>query len=153
MAGGLATTSTIIRADFWRLGQCRPGDSLRFKRVTWESARLLRQRTEEYLSSAKRFIEGSGESVKLVDTSLPDGWAETILHRIPGPIEVVFRQSGDSYLHVTYGPMTASALTRAHIQHRLDELKKDKEILAVIGTTRGEQRLLFVANSSVQRAV
>jgi hypothetical protein len=35
MAGGLATTSTIVRADFWRLGQCRPGDSLRFKRISF----------------------------------------------------------------------------------------------------------------------
>lgn len=138
MAGGLATTSTIVRADFWRLGQCRPGDALRFKRISWESARLLRQRTEEYLSSAKRHIEGSGGDVKLVDVELPEDRNETILHRIADPIEVVFRQSGDSYIHVTYGPMTASALTRAHIQHRLDELEKDEDILAVIGTTRGE---------------
>ena len=152
MAGGLATTSTVIRADFWRLGQCRPGDSLRFKRVSWESARILRERTEAYLASARAYIEGSGEEPKLVDTLLPENWTETILHRISDPMEVVFRQSGDSYIHVTYGSMTASALTRAHIQHRLEELKKDNDIIAVIGTTRGK-KTAFKANSSVQCAV
>lgn len=147
MAGGLATTTTIVRADFWRLGQCRPGDSLRFKRISWESARLLRQRTEAYLESAKEVVE-SGGSISLVDTQLPDGWTETILHRIETPIEVVFRQSGDSYLHVTYGPMTSSALVRAHIQHRIDKLKTFSDIIAVIGTTRGEASYALRKESS-----
>lgn len=136
MAGGLATTSTIVRADFWRLGQCRPGDSLRFKRISWDSARMLRQRTEDYLNAARRYIESGKGTVELIDTRLPEEWTETILHRIPGRVEVVFRQSGDSYLHVTYGPMTASASTRAHIQHRVEKLKKEADIIAVIAATR-----------------
>jgi urea carboxylase len=137
MAGGLATTSTIVRADFWRLGQCRPGDSLRFKRISWASAKILRERTEAYLAAARRHLE-DGTAIDLVDTRLPEDWSETVLHRIDSPIEVVFRQSGDSYLHVTYGPMTASALTRAHIQYRIDKLKEYKDIVAIITATRCE---------------
>jgi urea carboxylase len=153
MAGGLATTSTVVRADFWRLGQCRPGDSLRFKRITWDSARLLRERTEAYLAEARQYIDGSGKEVKLIDTTLPEGWTETILHSISSPIEVAFRQSGDSYLHVTYGPMTSSCLTRAHIHHRVEELKKDKDIVAVIGTTRGEYPSMSKLTVSLQRPI
>lgn len=139
MAGGLSTTSTIVRADFWRLGQCRPGDSIRFKRITWDSALILRQRTEGYLKSARDYIDGKTSDLQLVDVELSDDWNETILHRIPAAektVEVVYRQAGDSYIQVTYGPMTSSALTRAHIQHRINRLNKESKVLAVIGCTR-----------------
>lgn len=157
MAGGLATTSTIVRADFWRLGQCRPGDTLRLKRVSWDSARELRQRTEAYLVAAQEFIASSGTTpIALVDINLPSDWSETILHRIETPLEVVFRQSGDSYLHVTYGPMTSSALTRAHIQYRVDQLAKDSDIVAIITATRCEYLVLTQEPKltiSIQRTV
>jgi urea carboxylase len=137
MAGGLATTSTIVRADFWRLGQCRPGDSIRFKRVSWDSARALRERTEAYLAQARALVGQSKSEISLVDVDLPTGWNETILHKIQGETEVIFRQAGDSYIIVTYGPMTANVMTRARIQYRADTVKGYEDIKAVITTTRG----------------
>ncbi|WVQ81557.1 urea carboxylase [Cryptococcus sp. DSM 104549] len=145
MAGGLATTSTIVRADFWRLGQCRPGDSIRLKRISWNSALVLRKRTEEYIAKAKEYVEGriAGEALKPIDTILPEDWDETIIHRIPadqakGTLEIKYRQAGDCHIHVTYGPMTASALTRAHIQHRLNKINDGsvEGVVAVIGAAR-----------------
>jgi urea carboxylase len=139
MTGGLVTTCAVVRADFWRLGQCRPGDTIRFKRISWESALLLRQRTEAFLQAVK-----SGGSVKLVDINLPAEWEETVLDRIPATSstdEVAFRQAGDSYLHVTYGTMTSSALTRARIQHRVDRIKEMSDIVAITAATRCEYRI------------
>ncbi|WWD21796.1 urea carboxylase [Kwoniella shandongensis] len=145
MAGGLATTTTIVRADFWRLGQCRPGDSIRFKRISWDSALILRQRTETYIAQAKDFVDGKvGESeLNSIDTTLSEDWQETILHHTPadsaaGTVEIKYRQAGDCHIHVTYGPMTATALTRAHIQHRINRLNDGtvKGVVAVIGAAR-----------------
>lgn len=134
MTGGLVTTCTVVRADFWRLGQCRPGDTIHFKRITWDAALLLRQRTEAYISAVKE-----GKQVELVDMTLSDEWDDTILDRIPATSsaqEVVFRQAGDSYLHVTYGPMVSSAMTRAHIQHRVERLREMSDLIAVTAATR-----------------
>ncbi|OCF41469.1 urea carboxylase [Kwoniella heveanensis CBS 569] len=145
MAGGLATTTTIVRADFWRLGQCRPGDSVKFKRISWDSALTLRKRTEEYIAQAKAFVQGSvsAEKLKVVDVTLPEDWDETILHHTPaeegkGTVEIKYRQAGDCHLHVTYGPMTANNLTRAHIQHRINKLNSGEisGVVAVIGCAR-----------------
>ncbi|KAK4689029.1 urea carboxylase, partial [Tremellales sp. Uapishka_1] len=145
MCGGLVTTTTIVRADFWRLGQCRPGDSIRFKRISWESARILRMRTEAYLTEAQQFINGTraASDLRSIDVGLSEDWEETILHRIPadeaaGTVEIKFRQAGDSHIHVTYGPMTAGALTRAHIQHRINRLndRTVAGVVAVIGAAR-----------------
>jgi urea carboxylase len=134
MTGGLVTTCTVVKADFWRLGQCRPGDTIYFKRISWASALLLRQRTEQYLESVK-----SGQTVKLIDVTLPNDWEDTILARIPkSPTsdEVVFRQSGDSYLHVTYGPMASSASTRSLVQYRVRRVQEMSDIIEVTGAVR-----------------
>ncbi|WWC70564.1 urea carboxylase [Kwoniella pini CBS 10737] len=144
MAGGLATTTTIVRADFWRLGQCRPGDSIRFKRISWDSALVLRKRSEEYISQIKEFVDGkSVNDLVPINTELPEDWEETILHQTPAnaakkTVEVKYRQAGDCHIHVTYGPMTAKALTRAHIQHRLNNINSGEVegIIAVIGCAR-----------------
>lgn len=99
MAGGLATTTTVVRADFWRLGQCRPGDEVRFKRITWKSALELRQRTEKFIEQIQRFIVGAIHESDLqpLNIDLPDEWNETILHEIPaddvkGTVHVKYRQ-------------------------------------------------------------
>lgn len=136
MTGGLVTTCTVVRADFWRLGQCRPGDTIHFKRISWDAALLLRQRTEAYIAAVKQDTQ-----VELVDMKLGDNWEDTILDQIPATssaLQVVFRQAGDSYLHVTYGPMVSSAMTRAHIQHRVERLREMSDLLAVTAATRCE---------------
>lgn len=140
MAGGLVTTCTVIRADFWRLGQCRPGDTIHFKRVSWDAALVLRQRTEAYITAVKE-----GRSAELVNVDMGTDYDDAILDRIPATSttdEVVFRQAGDSYLHVTYGPMTASAMTRARIQHRIERLREMPDLIAVAAATRCESPCL-----------
>lgn len=140
MAGGLAMTHTVIRADMWRLGQRRPGAEIQFKRVTWQSAKELRLRTERYVADVKAFVQADGKGdVTPPDVSLPDDYTSAILHEIPEPIRVVYRQAGEASISVSYGPMTASALTRAHIQQVLLRIRGGKEVKGVIastGTTR-----------------
>jgi urea carboxylase len=141
MTGGLVTTCTVVRADFWRLGQCRPGDTIHFKRISWDAALLLRQRTEAYIAAVR-----DGRQAQLVDISLSDEWDDTILDQIPATStdgQVVFRQAGDSYLHVTYGPMVSSAMTRAHIQHRVERLREMPDLIAVTAATRCECPIQF----------
>lgn len=98
MAGGLATTTTVVRADFWRLGQCRPGDKFQYKRITWDSAVELRRRTERYIASVAAFA-ANGSAIEALDVELSDDWEETILHEIAadderGSVAVKFRQVG-----------------------------------------------------------
>jgi allophanate hydrolase subunit 2 len=39
----------VISADFWRLGQLRPRDEVRFERVTLEQALNLLRQQEQWL--------------------------------------------------------------------------------------------------------
>jgi urea carboxylase len=86
MAGGLATTTTIVRSDLWRMGQCRPGTRIQFKRITWRSAQDLCARIECFIDTIRRFSEGHlhESDLRPLDIGLPEGWDETILHEIEG---------------------------------------------------------------------
>lgn len=49
--GGYPKPANVISADFWRLGQLRPRDEVRFERVTMEGALNLLREQEEWLYS------------------------------------------------------------------------------------------------------
>ncbi|GHJ84927.1 hypothetical protein NliqN6_1329 [Naganishia liquefaciens] len=145
MAGGLATTTTVVRSDLWRMGQCRPGDTILFKRIDWDSALAIRQRTESFIQDVQAIVSGKMDpsTVKALDISVGDYWDETILHEIAadedkGTVQVKFRQGGDCSIQVTYGPMTADVMTRSHIQQVTARLEADAfdGFVAVTNTTR-----------------
>src|SRR5204862_1042459 len=52
--GGYPKPANVISADFWRLGQLRPRDQVRFEAVTIEQALLLLQEQEKWLFSVMR---------------------------------------------------------------------------------------------------
>ena len=47
--GGYPKPANVISADFWRLGQLRPRDRVRFERVSMERALGLMQEQEKWL--------------------------------------------------------------------------------------------------------
>jgi len=49
--GGYPKPANVISADFWKLGQLRPRDEVRFERVTMEGAVELLREQEEWLYS------------------------------------------------------------------------------------------------------
>jgi allophanate hydrolase subunit 2 len=49
--GGYPKPANVISADFWRLGQLRPRDDVRFERITMEGALALLRDQEEWLYS------------------------------------------------------------------------------------------------------
>jgi urea carboxylase len=121
MAGGLATTTTVVRADLWRMGQCRPGDTILFKRIDWDSALEIRKRTETFIQELQAVVSGKMDpsKVKALDLSVGDNWDETILHEIEadtdkGTVQVKFRQvSWDTAVCITLAHFVSRAATAA----------------------------------------
>jgi urea carboxylase len=42
--GGFVCPATIVQAELWKLGQLKPGDTVRFKRLTREQANAMQRR-------------------------------------------------------------------------------------------------------------
>ena len=47
--GGFVSSTTIIKADFWRLGQVKAGDTLQYRRVSLEDALRRRKLVDKFI--------------------------------------------------------------------------------------------------------
>ncbi|KAK6379336.1 hypothetical protein LTS17_006254 [Exophiala oligosperma] len=114
--GGFVSATTIVKADYWRMGQMKAGNKLRFNRVSYADAIAKRHEVEKFLAQVHDVCNGSGrfEDVKpLTYDGLPastknKGWEQALVHQIhedPSRHQplVSYRQGGDDFLLIDYG--------------------------------------------------
>ena len=102
--GGFVCPATIAKAEFWKVGQLRPGDSIRFVRITFAEALALERSQDQAI---RTLAEKTFSAPNLV-TSKSKLANDSILHSIPASATspaVVYRQAGDKFLLVEYGPL------------------------------------------------
>ncbi|KIW23765.1 urea carboxylase [Cladophialophora immunda] len=112
--GGFVSATTIVKADYWRLGQMKAGNKLRFKRVSYQDAIAKRKEVEDFLGTIHDCCQGKGsfEHVSpLKYEGFPPsvenkGWEPAIIHQIQEhgnqPL-VSYRQGGDDFILIDYG--------------------------------------------------
>ncbi|SDW30347.1 urea carboxylase [Nitrosomonas communis] len=138
--GGFVCPVTIAYAELWKIGQLKPGDSLHFRSITMEDALALEQQQNLLIQHlhADGNISISTQSVKLENP---------VLHRISESkkqVQVTYRQSGDKYLLIEYGPpvLDLNLRFRAHalmtwLQQRIDS----GELAGILDLTPGIRSL------------
>ena len=98
--GGFVCPATLVQADLWKLGQLRPGDTLRFQCISVEEANRL----EEIQDAAIALLDGAYANE--VQTLVPGVETSPILYHQEGTDatpSVCYRQAGDRHLLVEYG--------------------------------------------------
>ncbi|MHB8122403.1 MAG: urea carboxylase [Desulfuromonadaceae bacterium] len=98
--GGFVCPATIVQAELWKMGQLRPGDRVRFRRISQAEAEQLEQRQEQLLLTLQPQAEVMPSDPVQVAATGP------IVATLPAAGErpdVVYRRSGDKYLLVEYG--------------------------------------------------
>ncbi|KAL1311136.1 hypothetical protein AAFC00_001338 [Neodothiora populina] len=109
--GGFVSSNVIIKAEWWKLGQVKAGDTLRYKKVTLDSALALRRRVETFLDLVEEAIATDGETghitpiqadFEVADATLEKSivWERAAQRSQP---QVRYRQGGDDYIIVEYG--------------------------------------------------
>ena len=93
--GGFVCPATVVTAERWKLGQLRPGDTVRFMAATPVAAR-----------------PGRGNARSGILDRTPEG---------KGPA-VTYRANGDDNLLVEYGPMVLDLALRARVQGLADRV-------------------------------
>lgn len=63
--GGFVSSTTVIKAEWWKLGQVKAGDSMKYKRVSLESALKLREQNEKFLDDVEKAIQSRTELDKI----------------------------------------------------------------------------------------
>lgn len=108
-AGGFICNLTIIKGEFWKIGQLRAGDSVRFRRVGLQSALNCRQRNEDFLTDLSSAVESgvwgcAFDSTTLGDeVSFPGQDVVLLVEPTLTRPRLTCRVGGDNYLLVDYG--------------------------------------------------
>jgi urea carboxylase len=139
--GGFVCPVTVIKAEFWKVGQLRPGDTLRFVRTTFDEALATEQRQDSAIATlGKTTVAISPDfSIATFNASADNA----ILHSVaatgdyPG---VVYRQAGDKNLLIEYGPLALDLELRFRVHALMDWLAKHP-IEGVIDLTPGVRSL------------
>jgi urea carboxylase len=125
--GGFVCPATIVSAEIWKMGQLRPGDTVRFRPLAYAQAKAMERMVERSISSL---------SQRLPD--LPQATRESpILSAKPG---VVCRSDGDRYLLVEYGPNVLDFHLRFRV-HALETYVRNAGLKGIIDITPGIRSL------------
>ncbi|TVP78372.1 MAG: urea carboxylase [Puniceicoccaceae bacterium] len=134
--GGFVCPATILQCELWKMGQLKPGDTVRFHCVSREEAEILRNRYEAFLGADEVALP----VVTAGHSRLPKP-GDAILHESgTGADRLVIRQAGDAYVLAEVGDMMLDFELRFHI-HVLYESLKKQNFAAVEDLTPGIRSL------------
>ncbi len=142
--GGFVCPATIINADLWMMGQLRAGDTVRFAPVSLDEALRLDRCQEDRLANWATADFGNPEISPTVE--IP---ASAIIYE-HGEAEkrVVYRQSGDRYLLVEFGPLILDLDLRLRV-HIIYEALRREAVPGIIDLTPGIRSLQVHYDSDV----
>ncbi len=100
--GGFVCPAVVARDEFWKIGQLRPGDKLRF------------------IPQARPGDPVAGPAIRFKDEEP----GSAIVGKIDSEIPVVYRRAGDDNLLVEYGPMELDIALRLRVHVLADAVEK-----------------------------
>ena len=132
--GGFVSPATVIDAELWKLGQLRPGDRVRFRRVSAEQAETIRvqyqntleQKVSDILQPIPEFAGGESKAV-LLDVGM-------------GMDRIVIRSAGNTNVLVEYGPIVLDLQLRLRV-HFLYTALREYPIDGLLDLTPGIRSL------------
>ena len=134
--GGFVCPATIVQAELWKMGQLKAGDKIRFKRLTQDEARQL-----ELAQNAEITTLTPASNVAIKATTAQS--FTPILGEITETetqVKVVYRQAGDKYLLVEYGPLVLDLTLRFRIHALMQWLEKEN-VQGILNLTPGIRSL------------
>jgi urea carboxylase len=136
--GGFVCPATIVQAELWKMGQLKAGDKIRFKRISQEEARTL----ELAQNDAIQHLTKALIKTPALEANIHAPSSQIIFNTTASdtPIKVVYRQAGDKYLLVEYGPLVLDLNLRFRV-HALMQWLEQQKIKGIIDLTPGIRSL------------
>jgi urea carboxylase len=143
--GGFVCPATILQAELWKIGQLKPGDRVRFVRLSQDEA----ERREAVLDAAVSSLQAPAA---LMPAVLPlsdadDAVLATRAGQGAAP-SVTYRRQGDKYLLVEYGPIVLDFELRFRV-HMLMTRLGERALGGILDLTPGIRSLQVHYDSRV----
>ena len=143
--GGFVCPATIVQAELWKVGQLKPGDTIRFHCIGIDEANALEQAQDAV-------IDQLGGEYHQLHTRLSAGDStQAVLARIEASGEqeaVCYRQAGDRNLLIEYGPLVLDLNLRFRV-HALMEWVSAQHLEGILDLTPGIRSLQVHFDSRV----
>jgi len=124
--GGFVCPVTIAKGELWKVGQIKPGDSIRFVPMTFDDALALEKAQDAAIAALEPLPELLPRKMPALQASKTV--SATVLAALPAEGSrpaVAYRQAGDKYILLEYGPMELDLRFRFRVHALMEELKKN----------------------------
>ncbi len=133
--GGFVCPVTIVQAELWKMGQLKVGDKIRFYAMTQDDAANLEQIQNKLVANlATDVLPKEPETPKNLSPILAQRSANG---EYP---QVVYRQAGDKYVLIEYGPLVLDLNLRFRV-HALMQWLDSQQVKGIIDLTPGIRSL------------
>lgn len=145
--GGFVCVATIAKAELWKIGQVKPGDKIHFKRISFDAALALELAQDAAISALKEMpalpqypvIKPLGTVSECVIAELPAAGSRPA---------VAYRQAGDKYILLEYGPTVLDLRLRFRV-HALMESLKAEPVKGILELSPGVRSLQIHYDSRI----
>jgi urea carboxylase len=143
--GGFVCAATLVKSELWKLGQLRPNNRIRFKRLTPDdafAAELVQERALEILAAPgpEKISSGPYRPASPAPRNGPDSPVLATLPARGANPKVVYRRAGDKYMLIEYGPPVLDLELRLRV-HALMSWLGETNIPGIIELTPGIRSL------------
>ncbi|MCG8315562.1 MAG: urea carboxylase [Pseudomonadales bacterium] len=135
--GGFVCPVTIAKCDLWKMGQLKPGDTIRFIPISYDQAVKRDNEQQKAIHSL------ADHSTVIIEKGLAIDNLVSHLHKLPATKcapAVTYRVSGDDNILVEYGPMELDLNLRFRV-HGLINWIEEKQLAAILDLTPGIRSL------------
>jgi urea carboxylase len=134
--GGFVCPACIAESELWKVGQLKPGDTVRFRRMPLAEANA---REREQDSEVEVLLDLPDTRRQDFDPACEDA-VQYRLPEEPGRVAVCYRRASDKYLLVEYGPLVLDIALRFRV-HALMLWLEAKHVHGIIDLTPGIRSL------------
>ena len=136
--GGFVCPAVIVDCELWKMGQLKPGDRVRFVRVSQDWAAQMSAAADTAIET----LSMPAQPNFTVHRSPLTVQSPILYCRPPAPggTEVVYRQAGDRYLLVEYGPLVLDLNLRFRV-HALMHWLQQRKVDGIVDLTPGIRSL------------
>ena len=136
--GGFVCPVTIIKADLWKIGQLRPGDTLRFVLTDYESALAQEKQLDSWIAGKQ--YRDTPYQPEFPPSPLPETVSAIVRSFQVDGLTVVYRQAGDHNILIEYGELVLDLKLRCRVHALMSYLDRNP-ITGIIELSPGVRSL------------
>lgn len=121
--GGFVCPVTIAKAELWKVGQVKPGDSIRFYPIGADEAVAREKAQAQSIATLRSHHVPAFATPSLADTACGSATLLAALPAQAGRPAVAYRQAGDKYVLIEYGDNVLDLALRLRVHLLMEALQ------------------------------